>query len=232
MAAVHRWSEATIRSVTWDSPYRHVSLGLATGREVYTDAADHDTIGRRVSPSHQKDTSAYTAADEWTDSPPWRKPRRAARFQLSDHARASMKTAADLLKSKPHQSVYTITPETSVLDALKVMADKDVGALLVMEGDKLAGIVSERDYARKVALMSRTSALTAVREIMTSSVICVQPTQTTEDCMVLMTEHRLRHLPIMEGDQLLGLISIGDLVKDIISEQRYTIRQLEQYISG
>ena len=143
-----------------------------------------------------------------------------------------MKTAADLLKSKPHQSVYTITPETSVLDALKVMADKDVGALLVMEGDKLAGIVSERDYARKVALMSRTSALTAVREIMTSSVICVQPTQTTEDCMVLMTEHRLRHLPIMEGDQLLGLISIGDLVKDIISEQRYTIRQLEQYISG
>jgi CBS domain-containing protein len=143
-----------------------------------------------------------------------------------------MKTAADLLKSKPHQSVYTITPEASVLDALKVMADKDVGALLVMEGDKLAGIVSERDYARKVALMSRTSALTAVREIMTSSVICVQPTQTTEDCMVLMTEHRLRHLPIMEGDQLLGLISIGDLVKDIISEQRYTIRQLEQYISG
>ena len=143
-----------------------------------------------------------------------------------------MKTAADLLKSKPHQSVYTITPEASVLDALKVMADKDVGALLVMEGDKLAGIVSERDYARKVALMSRTSALTAVREIMTSSVICVQPTQTTEDCMVLMTEHRLRHLPIMEGDQLLGLISIGDLVKDIISEQRYVIRQLEQYISG
>lgn len=143
-----------------------------------------------------------------------------------------MKTAADLLKSKPHQSVYTITPEASVLDALKVMADKDVGALLVMEGDKLAGIVSERDYARKVALMSRTSALTAVHEIMTSSVICVQPTQTTEDCMVLMTEHRLRHLPIMEGDQLLGLISIGDLVKDIISEQRYTIRQLEQYISG
>lgn len=143
-----------------------------------------------------------------------------------------MKTAADLLKSKSDQSVYTITPETSVLDALKVMADKDVGALLVMEGDKLAGIVSERDYARKVALMSRTSALTAVREIMTSTVICVHPTQTTEDCMVLMTEHRLRHLPIMEGEQLLGLISIGDLVKDIISEQRYMIRQLEQYISG
>jgi CBS domain-containing protein len=143
-----------------------------------------------------------------------------------------MKTAADLLKSKPDQCVYTITPAASVLEALKVMADKDVGALLVMDGDKLAGIVSERDYARKIALMSRSSAQTAVREIMTSTVICVRPTQTTEECMVLMTEHRLRHLPIVERNELLGLISIGDLVKDIISEQKYMIQQLEQYISG
>ena len=143
-----------------------------------------------------------------------------------------MKTAADVLKSKPHQSVYTIPPAASVLDALKLMADKDIGALLVMDGDKVAGIVTERDYARKIALMSRTSAQTAVRDIMTATVICVRPTQTTEDCMVLMTEHRLRHLPIMEGSELLGLISIGDLVKDIISEQKYIIEQLEQYISG
>jgi CBS domain-containing protein len=143
-----------------------------------------------------------------------------------------MKTAADLLKSKIHQSVYTVTPVASVLDALKLMAEKDVGALLVMDGDKVVGIVTERDYARKIALMSRASAHTAVHEIMTSTVIRVRPTQTTEDCMVLMTEHRLRHLPIMDGDELLGLISIGDLVKDIISEQKYVIQQLEHYIAG
>jgi CBS domain-containing protein len=143
-----------------------------------------------------------------------------------------MKTAGDVLKSKPHQSVYTIRPAASVLDALKLMADKDVGALLVMEGGKVAGIITERDYARKIALMSRSSAETEVREIMTSAVIHVRPSQTTEECMVLMTESRLRHLPIMEGGELLGLISIGDLVKDIISEQKYLIQQLEHYISS
>jgi len=143
-----------------------------------------------------------------------------------------MKTAGDVLKSKPHQSVYTIGPAASVLEALKLMADKDVGALLVTEGDEVAGIITERDYARKIALMSRSSAQTAVREIMTSAVIYVRPSQTTEECMVLMTENRLRHLPIMEGSELLGLISIGDLVKDIICEQKYIIQQLEQYISS
>ena len=143
-----------------------------------------------------------------------------------------MKTAVDLLKSKAHQSVYTITPAASVFDAVKLMADKDVGALLVMEGDKVVGIITERDYARKVALMSRSSRETPVREIMTSAVMYVRPSQTSEECMVLMTESRVRHLPVMDGNQLLGLISIGDLVKDIISEQKFIIQQLEHYISG
>jgi CBS domain-containing protein len=143
-----------------------------------------------------------------------------------------MKTALDILKSKPFQSVHTITPAASVFDALKLMADKDVGALLVLDGNKVVGIITERDYARKVVLMSRSSAETAVSEIMTSAVMYVRPSQTSEECMMLMTENRLRHLPVMEGTQLLGLISIGDLVKGIISDQKFMIQQLEQYISG
>jgi len=143
-----------------------------------------------------------------------------------------VKTATELLKSKPHQTVHTITPAASVFDAVKLMAEKNVGALLVMEGEKVVGIVSERDYARKMDLMARSSKETPVREIMTSAVMYVRPDQTTEDCMVLMTENRLRHLPVMDGGKLLGLISIGDLVKDIISEQKFIIEQLEHYISG
>jgi len=143
-----------------------------------------------------------------------------------------MKTAADLLKSKPHQTVYTVAPTASVFEAVRQMAEKNVGALLVMEGDQVVGIISERDYARKIDLMSRTSKETLVREIMTAAVMYVRPDHTTEDCMALMTENRLRHLPIMEGGKLLGLISIGDLVKDIISEQKFIIEQLEHYISG
>jgi CBS domain-containing protein len=143
-----------------------------------------------------------------------------------------MKTAAHLLRSKAHQSVYTITPEASVFDAVQLMADKDIGALLVMDADAIAGIVTERDYARKIVLMSRSSKQTSVREIMTSAVMYVRPDQTSEDCMVLMTENRLRHLPVMDAGRLLGIISIGDLVKDIIAEQRFTIEQLEHYISG
>lgn len=143
-----------------------------------------------------------------------------------------MKTAADLLKSKAHQSVHTIAPTASVFDAVKLMAEKDIGALLVMQGDKVAGIVTERDYARKVALRSRSSKETSVYEIMTSEVMFVRPSQTSEECMALMTENRLRHLPVIEGSKLLGLISIGDLVKDIISEQQFIIQQLEHYISG
>ena len=119
-----------------------------------------------------------------------------------------------------------------MFDALELMADKNIGALLVMEGEVVAGIMTERDYARKVVLMSRSSKQTAVREIMTSAVMYVRPDQTSEECMVLMTENRLRHLPVMDGGRLLGIISIGDLVKDIIAEQRFTIEQLEHYISG
>ena len=119
-----------------------------------------------------------------------------------------------------------------MFDALKLMADKNIGALLVMEGEEVAGIITERDYARKVVLMSRSSKQTPVREIMTSAVMYVRPDQTSEECMVLMTENRLRHLPVIDGGRLLGIISIGDLVKDIIAEQRFTIEQLEHYISG
>ena len=143
-----------------------------------------------------------------------------------------MKTAANLLRSKVHQSLHTIAPEAPVFDALKLMADKNIGALLVMEGEEVAGIITERDYARKIVLMSRSSRQTPVREIMTSAVMYVRPDQTSEECMVLMTENRLRHLPVIDGGRLLGIISIGDLVKDIIAEQRFTIEQLEHYISG
>jgi len=143
-----------------------------------------------------------------------------------------MKTAAEILKSKAKQAVHSIAPGDSVFDAVKLMADKNIGALLVMEADRIAGIVTERDYARKIVLMSRSSKETPVREIMTSAVMYVRPGQTSEECMVLMTENRLRHLPVIDGDKLLGLISIGDLVKSIISEQRFTIEQLEHYISG
>jgi CBS domain-containing protein len=143
-----------------------------------------------------------------------------------------MKTAADLLKSKLHQTVFTIAPASSVFEAVQLMADKNIGALLVMEGMQVVGIISERDCARKITLMSRSSRDTLVRDIMTPEVMYVRPEHTIEECMVLMTENRLRHLPVMDGGKLLGLVSIGDLVKDIISEQKFIIEQLEHYISG
>ena len=143
-----------------------------------------------------------------------------------------MKTAANILKSKPDQTVHTITPTASVFDAVKLMAEKNIGALLVLEGENVVGIITERDYARKIVLMARSSKETPVRDVMTSSVMYVRPDQTSEECMVLMTENRLRHLPVMNGDKLIGLISIVDLVKDIISEQKFIIQQLEHYITG
>jgi len=143
-----------------------------------------------------------------------------------------MKSAASILKTKPHSDVYAIGPDASVFDAIRLMADKNVGALLVMDGARIAGIVTERDYARKIDLMSRASRETAVRDIMTAEVICVRPDQTSEECMALMTQNRMRHLPVMDGGKLAGVLSIGDLVKDIISEQRFTIEQLEHYIAG
>ena len=143
-----------------------------------------------------------------------------------------MKIVAHILKSKPDQTVFSIVPTASVFDAVKLMAEKGIGALLVMEGEKIVGIVSERDYARKIILMGRSSRETPVRDIMTSPVMYVRPDQTSDECMALMTENRLRHLPVMDSGKLIGLISIGDLVKDIISEQQFIIQQLEHYIRG
>ncbi|HYA66697.1 MAG TPA: CBS domain-containing protein [Burkholderiaceae bacterium] len=137
-----------------------------------------------------------------------------------------------ILNSKPDQTVYTIAPTDLVFDALKLMAEKNIGALVVLEGQQIVGIITERDYARKVVLMARSSANTQVRDIMTTSVMYVTPGRTSEECMALMTEHRLRHLPVIDKGKLLGLISIGDLVKDIISEQKFIIDQLEHYIIG
>lgn len=140
-----------------------------------------------------------------------------------------MKSVRQLLQAKG-AAIYSITPEASVFSALKLMAEKDVGALLVVSGGKLAGILSERDYARKVILFGKSSHDMLVREIMTEKVVTVQPEQSVEDCMGLMTARRVRHLPVMDGDKLLGLLSIGDLVKEVIAEQEQTIRQLESYI--
>ena len=143
-----------------------------------------------------------------------------------------MKTAADILKSKAHQTIFTIAPTASVFDAIKLMAAKDIGAVLVVEGEHVVGIFTERDYARKIAIMSRTSRDSLVQEVMTSAVMYVRPDQTSDECMALMTANRIRHLPVMDGNKLLGLVSIGDLVKDIISDQQFTIQQLEHYIAG
>lgn len=143
-----------------------------------------------------------------------------------------MNTANRILAAKPDRTVHSISPEASVFDAVKLMAEKGVGALLVTEGERIAGIISERDYARKIILMGRSSRETRVRDIMTAKVLYVRPDQTSEECMAVMTENRVRHLPVMDGDRLVGLLSIGDLVKDIISEQRFTIEQLEHYIRG
>ena len=134
-----------------------------------------------------------------------------------------------LLDRKGRQ-VFAIPPGAAVLDAIRLMAERHVGALLVMEGDRLAGIVSERDYARKVILLGRSSADTPVREIMTAAVITVQPETPVEKCMQIMTEQRVRHLPVIEGRRVVGVVSIGDLVKAVIAEQQQHIEQLESYI--
>ena len=143
-----------------------------------------------------------------------------------------MTIVAKLLAAKPDSTVYTIAPADSVFQALKLMADKGIGALVVTEAETIVGIFTERDYARKIALMGRTSSVTQVRDVMTTAVLFVRPDQTSEQCMQLMSNHRLRHLPVVEGEKLVGMISIGDLVKDIISEQKFIIEQLEQYITG
>ncbi|MDR0277562.1 MAG: CBS domain-containing protein [Paucimonas sp.] len=145
-----------------------------------------------------------------------------------------MKTVAQLLKLKAQhaQQVYTIAPNQTVLEALKVMAETNVGALPVVEGGRVVGIVSERDYARKMVLQGRSSAGTEVRKIMSSPVITVDSHQSVETCMSMMTNSHLRHLPVVEDGQLIGLLSIGDLVKESIAAQAELIRQLEGYIRG
>lgn len=143
-----------------------------------------------------------------------------------------MTSVAQILKEKPDRTVYTIGPDASVFDAVKLMAEKNIASLLVLEGEKIVGIITERDYARKIVLLGRSSKDTPVRDIMSSPVMYVRPDQTNEECMALMTDNRLRHLPVVDQGKLLGLISIGDLVKDIISEQKFIIERLEHYITG
>ena len=137
----------------------------------------------------------------------------------------------EILTSKG-SAVWSVTPVATVFDAITLMAEKNVGALLVIESGKLVGIISERDYTRKVALLGRSSKDTPVRDIISGRVLCVTPDHTVEDCMRMMTEQRVRHLPVLEGDKILGVISIGDLVNRIISVQTSAIHQLETYITG
>ena len=141
----------------------------------------------------------------------------------------------DLIKnllSVKGQNVYSIEPDASVYTAVQLMSEKGVGALMVMKESKLVGVISERDYARKVILKGRSSNDTQVHEIMTKNVVYAVADQSVNECMALMTEKHIRHLPIMDGEKLLGVVSIGDLVKSIIAQQQLTIKQLEQYVSG
>jgi CBS domain-containing protein len=141
-----------------------------------------------------------------------------------------MKTVKQLLESKGHE-VTTISPDMSVFESMQLMAARNIGALLVLEaGNKLVGIVTERDYARKMYMQNKFAKDVPVTEIMTRQVVYVRPDQTNEECMALITEKRVRHLPVLENDRVIGILSIGDLVKDTISEQEFIIRQLENYI--
>ena len=142
-----------------------------------------------------------------------------------------MATVRQILDAKGHD-VSTIGPDDTVYDAIKKMADENIGSLVVMDGEKIIGIITERHYARKVFLKGKTSPSTLVKDIMSTRVICAWPDQSVEECMAVMTEKAVRHLPVLENKRLAGLISIGDLVKSIISDQKFTIEQLERYIGG
>jgi CBS domain-containing protein len=143
----------------------------------------------------------------------------------------NVKTVAELLKVKPAR-VVSVTPEQSVLDAIKVLATEDIGAAIVMSGGRLAGIFSERDYTRKIVLKGRSSDATRVEEVMTANVIVVSPRTRTRECMQLMSEKNIRHLPVVDDGRVIGMVSIRDIVSDIIADQDFTIEQLEHYISG
>jgi CBS domain-containing protein len=142
-----------------------------------------------------------------------------------------MKTVREILDAKGYE-IWSVDAGSSVFDALRLMAEKNTGAVLVVEDDKPAGIMTERDYARKVILQDRHSRETPVRDIMVWNPICIQPEQSLEDCMKLMTSKRFRHLPVTDNDRLIGIISIGDVVKAVISDQQFVIEQLEHYITG
>jgi len=139
-----------------------------------------------------------------------------------------MTTIRQILAGKP--DVYSIAPDATVLDALKLLEEKNVGALLVMKGERLVGIFSERDYARRMILHGRSSRETAVHEVMTSEVFTISPDANAGECMVHMTDRRIRHLPVLEDGRVIGVISIGDVVRTVIDDMRFTIRQLESYI--
>ncbi|CAD6550120.1 CBS domain-containing protein [Paraburkholderia sabiae] len=143
-----------------------------------------------------------------------------------------MASVAQFLRLKVSQAVWTTEASASVYDAIAIMAYRKVGALIVAHQGRLAGIVTERDYARKIVLMDRSSRDTPVRDIMSAAVRYVSPHQTTDECMAVMTEHRIRYLPVITAGQVIGMVSIGDLIKNQIAEQEHTIRQLEHYIHG
>lgn len=143
-----------------------------------------------------------------------------------------MHTIQQILNHKQINEIWSVTPDATVFEAIQMMAEKHVGALLVMESDTLKGIISERDYAREVILKGRASRDTLVGQIMSSDVITVSPAELVRDALGLMSNNRIRHLPVVEGDKVLGVVSIGDLVKDVINHQQTTIEQLESYIRG
>lgn len=142
-----------------------------------------------------------------------------------------MKTVKEILEAKGTE-IWSVQPSDTVLDSLRLMSDKGIGSLLVMDGEKLMGIVTERDYARKVILEGKSSKDTSVSDVMTRKVLCVSPERTVDECMALMTDKRARHLPVVDQKRVVGVVSIGDLVKTLINEQQILIDQLQHYISG
>jgi CBS domain-containing protein len=166
-------------------------------------------------------------------APASRPVRRGGRVRTSPAIREHIvKTVAELLREKTNHAVVTVSPDSSVFDAVKTMAERSIGAVVVVEGEVVLGMFTERDYARKIVLQDRSSRTTKVRDIMTDSVYYVGPADTREHCMAMMTERHFRHLPVIDNDKLIGLLSIGDLVKDVMSEQKFIIHELERYITG